>query len=430
MWKNKRIIWAINSIIIFSALANAIIITAAFIHNTNLFWIALVAMLLLIAGIYNVRQINRLLDIGNTTRQPAKKKQKGQWLSHSTYADGLDDNDWKVLIGNDQCSRPYYACIFNICSEKDVYQKRFTGQQIIDKIPDRSKNSGGERLRVYCLAGEDLVLQIKSGRAYSQNANDNFNSKAFQENACRAEVKMIELVLTTGMKTLQKINSSPDIGDIPTYKTDIKIPPGSSYSTSGYAEGMIHFLNSLREQSGSKRTGIRLSITDQKEFREICHAIRKTQLIPDFIIVEGSFESDGAAYGEKHIQTIMPLYEALLFASQTLRLYGLDKEIKIIASAEIESCIDILKVLALGASAVCSDASCYSLYERKAFSFYKGREANDFHNSIMKATMQAMNDCGFRNTGDITLSNLFRRLDVLHSKGSEASDVPVLNPVM
>ena len=65
---------------------------------------------------------------------------------------------------------------------------------------------------------------------------------------------------------------------------------------------MIHFLDSLRELSGKKPIGIRLCISDKKEFREICHAIRKTQLIPDFIVVEGSFEVTALLFIKEFIQ--------------------------------------------------------------------------------------------------------------------------------
>lgn len=427
MYKHKKIIDPINRILIYSLLANAIIIAAASIYTPDLFWLLLLIIPLLLAGIFYVKQ-RKLLpgSVWHNWSAGDKKTKKQEWLPHSIYPDKLQKNDWKVLIGNDQCSQPYSAHIFNIAAIKNTHPEKFSGQQIIDKNVDGFNNSCGERLCTYCLTGEDLVLQIKPNYASCRTAHNNTNSKVFQENAYRSEVKMIELVLTTGMKSLRKINPSSDVGDVFDAKTDVRTLSNSSYSASIDAEGMIHFLGSLRELSGRKPIGIRLSINDKKKFFEICYAIRKTHLIPDFIVVEGSSNNATAILDEKDTHAIMPLYETLLFVSQTLQIYRLEKEIKIIASGEIKSCFDILKILTLGASAVCTDPSGYSLHGRKSFYFYKDQDITDFHENIMKTIVHAMYVCGCKNVSEITLSKFFRRLDALHSNGFETLNVPVL----
>ena len=65
------------------------------------------------------------------------------------------------------------------------------------------------------------------------------------------------------------------------------IKPGYMEAIFFNAEGMVLFLEKLRKLSGKKPVGISVSICNKKEFYEICHAIRKTEIIPDFIIVEG-----------------------------------------------------------------------------------------------------------------------------------------------
>ena len=428
MWKNKKIIWSIGSIIVLGVLVNAIIITAAYIYIPNLFWVLLITMPLLIVGIYNAKQTNQLLNKHRIIDlRTAEKQNKYEWLSHSIYNEKISETDLKVQIGNDQCNQPYYACIFSLQSLKNTYPKKSL-QATIDKKPDYSKNLCEEKLRTYCIGGEDLVWQIGPNFIGCRTGNGNFNSKVFKENACLPEVKMIELILSNAVKPVYNADSSLDIGDMLNTKTNTKIFPNSSYSTFREAEGMIHFLDSLRELSGKKPIGIRLSISDKKEFHEICYAIRKTQLIPDFIVVEGSFETTSTVYAEKGIHTEMPLYEALLFVSQTLQIYGLETKIKIIASGKIISCFDILRVLALGASVVCTELPGYSTTDGKTFSFHKDQNVNNFYNSLIKATIQTMKVCGFMNASDITLSKLFGRLDILHSMGFENLNGPILYP--
>jgi len=429
MSKNKKIIWSIGSIIVLGVLVNAIIITAAYVYIPNLFWVLLISMPLLIVGIYHAKQTNHLLDKYRIISLWASEKQnKYERLSHSIYPNTIEETDLKVLIGNDQCSQPYNACIFNIHSLKNSHRKKPLLQTARDKRFDYSENLSQERLRTYYMAGEDLVWQIGSNFIGCRDENGNFNSKVFKKNACLPEVKMIELTLSTAIKPIHNANSSLNIGDALKTKTNTKNFPRSSYSTFSEAEGMIHFQDFLRELSGRKPIGIRLCISDQKEFHEICHAIRKTQLVPDFIVVEGSFEGHNTAHIAKGIHTVMPLYEALLFVSQTLKFYALEKKIKIIAYGKIMSCFDILKVLALGANVVCTEMPGYSTIDRKTSSLYKGQNVNDFYNSLMIATVHAMEICGFKNTGDITLSKLFRRLDILHSRGFENFNGPILYP--
>ena len=420
MWKNKKIIWSIGSIIVLGVLVNAIIITAAYMYIPNLLWVLLVSMPLLMLGIYNAKQIHYLFDKHRTAGlQAAEKKIKYEWLSHSIYPNKIEKNDLKVMIGNDQCSQPYNACIFNIHSLNNTHAKKSVVQAIVDAKPDHSKTQYEERRRSYYMAGEDLVWQLGPGFIGCRTRDGNFDSKVFKEYACLPEVKMIELILSTAIKPVFNADSTLITGDTLTTKINTNNLTGSLYSTFSEPEGMIHFLDFLRELSEGKPIGIRLCISDKREFHEICHAIRKTQLVPDFIVVEGSFESHNTAHKTKGIHTVMPLYEALLFVSKTLEFYALEKKIRIIAYGKIISSFDILKVLALGANAVSTELPGYSAIDRKTSSLYKGQNVNDFYNNLINTTIHAMEICGFKNEGDITLSKLFRRLDILHSSGFE-----------
>ena len=117
MSKNREIVWLISSLVALGVLTNAIIITTAYIYDPNLFWLLFISMPLLIVAIYNAKQTNHLLDRYRTiSLQAAEKQIKYEWLSHSIYPDRIEENDLKVMIGNDQCSQPYNAFIFNIHS--------------------------------------------------------------------------------------------------------------------------------------------------------------------------------------------------------------------------------------------------------------------------------------------------------------------------
>jgi hypothetical protein len=276
-------------------------------------------------------------------------------------------------------------------------------------------------LNTYNLAAGGLVLQIGPDYLGCRTENGHFNSNAFKETACRPEVKMIELKLSSAIKPAYSVNSVSDFVEPIKAKIGNSIFTDSAFTTFRDSEGMIHFVNTLRELSGGKPIGIRLCINDKKEFYQICHAIQKAQLIPDFIVIEDSFESTGIDHSNKGFHSGTPLYEALLFVSQTLQMYGLQNKIKVIAGGKIISCFDILKLLALGADLVCTEMSRYTpiLYPvdgGRLSHHYKIQNVYDFHDRLMIDTSKLMSVCGFKSVSDITLSQFFNKLDVLHSK--------------
>ena len=248
--KHRKIIWSIRGIIVLGVLTNAIIIIAAYINMPNLFWVLLITMPLLIVGIFTTKETNHILNkYCSISLEEDAKQEKYETLSHSIYPNKIDETDLKVLIGNDECLQPYNAFIFNIGSLKNTYPKKSIVQSVNDKKLDYLKNSCEENLCTYSLGAEDLVWQIGPTYIGCRTANGNFNSKVFKENAGRPEVKMIELILSTAIKPVYTADSSLDIVDTINPKINNGIFPGSLYSTFREAEGMIHFLDSLRELS-------------------------------------------------------------------------------------------------------------------------------------------------------------------------------------
>jgi glutamate synthase domain-containing protein 2 len=139
----------------------------------------------------------------------------------------------------------------------------------------------------------------------------------------------------------------------------------------------------------------------------------------------------------------MPLYDAIAFVKQTLDNYDLSGSINIIAAGKIITGFDILKVLALGASAcysargmmmalgciqalICDTDRCPVGVATQNPSLYKGldpevkkvRVAN-FHANTMEATKELMEACGFHNLAGIVPSKFFRRVNEYQVKNFE-----------
>ena len=117
---------------------------------------------------------------------------------------------------------------------------------------------------------------------------------------------------------------------------------------------MLHFIKQLRELSGGKPVGFKLCIGIKREFIEICEAMIKTGIKPDYIAIDGGEGGTGAAPVEFSNSLGMPLLDGLAFAVDTLRGYNLKKDIRVVASGKIISSFHIARVMAIGADLVYS----------------------------------------------------------------------------
>jgi hypothetical protein len=431
MGNKKRRTWLLKSIVLHDAL-NAVIITIACFYDPMLFWMLTITLPLLAIAIYNARQSGqRLSNLPGGSLKTIGMQTNFKTLLKSSDANKVKETDLHLVIGNEQSSQPYSACVINI--ESSYANKGINSSKPQEQEFGYSENSMANELSTYRITGGDLVWQIGPDYKGCENERGQFNSKKFKQNACHAEIKMIELKLPSACK----IQTAPSS----TLDTRIKTDRGfnesnstiSSYYSFREAEGMLHFMDCLREQSGGKPTGIRIFITDKKEFHGICYAIRKTHLIPDFIVVESLYDEAEVIYGQRSLQIGMALYEALLFVSQTLQVYGLEKKIRIIAAGQFVSHLDVFKALALGANIIYAKMPGGSLVKHPGIvienSFlYKIQNVDEFQKRLLKSTVLAMNNFGFMRVSDITLPKFLSSLDKIYSKNPEQIKEPLIFP--
>lgn len=176
---------------------------------------------------------------------------------------------------------------------------------------------------------------------------------------------MIEIKLSQGAKpghggVLPAIKNTPEIAKIRHIQpgTDVLSPP--SHSVFSNAKEMMDFIKELRGLSEGKPIGFKLCVGKKEEFIEICKAMIETGIKPDFITVDGGEGGTGAAPVEFSNSIGMPLREGLVFVHDTLVVYDLKDEIKIIASGKIFSGFHMLRAKALGAD-LCNSARAMML---------------------------------------------------------------------
>lgn len=386
----------------FMLLANTGIVVAANVYNQDYYWALFISVPLFLFVIYKTRQKDR-------NSLPAS-------IVHHLPA--FSGEALTVVIGNDQCNERRLSSIFAI-GIREALQRNLNQGGKINGVDEEQESE--ELITTLNLTGGDRIWRIEPDYNGCRLKNGQFSAEMFKTNVNCHDIKAIEIALP-----LLKSNAP----GIHLYdQTQIKIQsPGSNgidsyYGYSGFynADGMIHFIESLREFSGGKPVGFKIRIDDKKEFHKICHAICKTQIVPDFVVVEGFDIPNNLPDSDRVNSYGLPLYEALQFVSTTLQNYGLDKQILIIAKANIRSGLDMLKVLALGAHAVRTVMPCNGTtnsYENKfSKSDHMSRyspllQLSVFHGKIMEDTIRAMEYLGFKSIKEVSPASFFRRLFV------------------
>tara|TARA_Y100000589_G_scaffold14395_1_gene11673 strand:+ start:63556 stop:65211 length:1656 start_codon:yes stop_codon:yes gene_type:complete len=287
-----------------------------------------------------------------------------EWLNHSIAphakatlpADGTSD-PFRLDIGGPQCSKPYSSSIYNISA---MSFGALSGNAIM------ALNKGAKKGGFYHDTGEgsispyhrkyggDLVWELGSGYFGCRTEDGEFDQARFAEQAVDDQVKMIEIKVSQGAKAghggvLPAAKISKEIAEtrgIPMGKDCIS---PAFHKAFGTPIEMMHFIEMLRTESGGKPVGFKLCIGRPSEFMGICKAILETDILPDFIVIDGGEGGTGAGPIEflDHMGT--PLTEGLLFAHNVLVGTGLRDKIRIGCSAKIVTAFGIASKMATGA---------------------------------------------------------------------------------
>ena len=285
-----------------------------------------------------------------------------EWVNHSLQPAHVPAEGLRVQVGGPDCTQPYSASIFNISA---MSFGALSGNAVLAlsqgaKMGNFAHNTGEGSISSYHLAGgADLIWQIGTGYFGCRTLDGNFDVEAFAEQAAIPNVKMIEIKLSQGAKPghggiLPAAKLSEEIAQVrrvPLGKDVISPPAHSAFST---PIEFVEFIAQLRERSGGKPVGFKLSIGKRREFLAICKAMVKTGITPDFITVDGGEGGTGAAPLEFANNIGTPLIEALVFTHSALVGYSVRDKIRVIASGKVMTGFAMVKRLALGAD------MCYS----------------------------------------------------------------------
>lgn len=371
-------------------------------------------------------------------------EQDYRFMTHSIQpCPPADPSTFRIQIGSSQCSQPYNASIMNISAmsfgslSANAIRALNKGAQLGNFYHDTGEGS----LSPYHLEyGGDIVWELGSGYFGCRTEDGSFDPVKFAQQAVLPQIKMIEIKLSQGAKPghggiLPKHKISAEIAQIRGIPRDRDCISPSKHSAFNTPIEMLQFIQTLRELSGGKPVGFKLCIGQPWQFMGIVKAMLHTQIVPDFIVVDGSEGGTGAAPIELINNMGTPLREGVLFVNNTLVGAGLRKQIKIGASGKIISAFDIASTMAIGADWVnsargfmfaigCIQAqSCHTNQcpvgvatqdpdRQKALHVSsKAERVFHFHKNTMHALSEMIAAAGLRHPSDIKAHHLAQRLN-------------------
>ncbi len=281
------------------------------------------------------------------------------WLSHSMRPATIKSADFRLTIGTD-CAQPYEASILNISGTSfgSVGANAILALNSGAKAGNFAHDTGEGSISPYHRqGGGDLIWQVASGYFGCRTPDGKFAPDLFAKTARDPQVKMIELKLSQGAKpghggVLPKAKITDEIAKTRLIDRTQDCVSPARHSAFDTPLELMHFLAKLRDLSGGKPVGLKLCVGHQFEFLALIKAMLASNLMPDFIVVDGGEGGTGAAPVELSSHVGMPLIDGLSFVHNTLVAAGLRERIRLGASGKIVSAVDICRVFALGADYV------------------------------------------------------------------------------
>ena len=289
-------------------------------------------------------------------------------IAHSIFPVEPLEEPPRVLIGNSQCTQPYSASLLNI----SAMSYGSLGPTAIRALSHGARQGGfylntgeGSLTEHHLSGGCDITWQIGTGYFGCRHKDGSFNSDAFAEKANKSEVKMIELKLSQGAKpghggVLPAAKNTKEIAEIRMIEPGTVVLSPPAHKEFHDTEGLLRFIKLLRNLSSGKPVGFKLCLGQKKEFTQLCEEMKRLDIYPDFITVDGAEGGTGAAPLEYTDAVGVPMRPALVFVHQELTRLGIRDKIRVIASGKIVNAFDLLRTLSLGADC-CNAARAFML---------------------------------------------------------------------
>lgn len=280
-----------------------------------------------------------------------------EWLTQSINPSTVSEEDLRITIGGQQCKKPYSASVLNISAMSfgSLGAKAIEALNLGAKQGNFYHDTGEGAISPYHEKnGGDLVWEIGSGYFGCRSNSGGFDPDKFKQKASLDQVKMIEIKLSQGAKpghggVLPGVKVTQEIAQTRGVEVGKTVYSPAGHSTFSTPKELLNWAKELRDLSGGKPVGIKLCVGRPHEVFALVKAMQETDILLDFIVVDGAEGGTGAAPQEFTDHIGMPLREGLIIVRNALVGGGLKQHIMIGASGKVNSAFSIASNCAIGA---------------------------------------------------------------------------------
>lgn len=363
------------------------------------------------------------------------------WVLHSLDPKPPSEVSPRITVGGPDCKKTYSASRLNISAMSfgALSANALMALNKGAKIGGFAHNTGEGGLSPYHLQGGDIIFQLGTAYFGCRDERGQFNEKEFTIEANREEVKMIEIKLSQGAKPshggiLPAAKLTPEIAKVRKVQIGQDVVSPAAHSAFDSPLGLVQFIKKLRDLSGGKPIGFKLCIGRKDEFLGICKAMLETNILPDFITVDGAEGGTGAAPLEFTNHMGEPLEAGLVFVHNSLVGINVRDNIRIICSGKVATGFDLVKKIALGAdmcnsgrammmavgcvqSKQCNANTCPTgvatqnkRLQRGLVVEEKKYRAANFHKNTMRSFLELVGAMGLTNPSELKPDLIMRRV--------------------
>lgn len=269
----------------------------------------------------------------------------------------------RIVVGGPLCSQPYESSRLNISAMSfgALSSHAVLAMNKGAALGDFAQDTGEGGLTPYHLEhGADVIWEIGSGYFGCRTREGRFDDEDFRQKAANPLVRMIEIKISQGAKPghgglLPAAKVTAEIARIREVPQGQDCLSPASHPEFDSPRGLLDFVARLRRLSDGKPVGFKLCIGRRSEFMGICKAMLSSNILPDFITVDGAEGGTGAAPVELSDRLGLCIDEALPFVHSSLLGCDLRRHIRVIASGKVATGFDMLQKIAIGAD-ICNAA--------------------------------------------------------------------------
>ncbi len=212
--------------------------------------------------------------------------------------------------------------------------------------------------KYHLMEDADLIFQIGTAKFGVRDKSGNLDAEALKRIVAEPQVRMVEIKFSQGAKPgkgglLPKEKISSEIAELR------GIPEGHDAVSPPYHQECVDLISTVGfirtiQETVDVPVGIKTCIGSLRDFRDFVREMKRQNVFPDWIAVDGGEGGTGAAPGAFIDHIGMPIYPALHGAVQILKQEGVRARTKVVAAGKLINAGRQAIAFALGADAIYS----------------------------------------------------------------------------